>query len=263
MSEQAEQITDTLDRAKALGYKDPEEWKGDPPPNGFQSPEEFLSQNTSMREQLDQIRSQNAEMLATNERMQATFGDYQKFHEETVQKAAASGYERARRELVNQQTTAISEADGERFQQLERQKENLVRQEQEQREEKVKEAQEREITAIRQAWEAQNPWYKSNFQAHATAEKAMDFVISQNPGIGASEALEEMTKLVKEQHPDLDSTQSIPSLESGNRKVSGTRGPAKSYANLPPDAKAKCDQWVADGLTTQERYLEDYFQYDE
>ena len=48
------------------------------------------------------------------------------------------------------------------------------------------------------------------------------------------------------------------SVESGGQKDTEASKDAQVYENLPKDAKAKCDQWVADGLMSKADYVSAY-----
>lgn len=49
------------ERARKLGWKSPEEWRGDPPPGGHKSAAEFLETNAALRRELDLVRAESVE----------------------------------------------------------------------------------------------------------------------------------------------------------------------------------------------------------
>ena len=64
---------------------------------------------------------------------------------------------------------------------------------------------------------------------------------------------------VKKQFPDKfknPKKDNPPEVETG--RASPQRESKKTYADLPPDAKRACDQFVKDGTLTKEQYLEIY-----
>jgi hypothetical protein len=48
-------------RARKLGWKSPDEWRGDPPPGGHKSAHEYLETNAALRRELDLVRVESRE----------------------------------------------------------------------------------------------------------------------------------------------------------------------------------------------------------
>ena len=48
-------------RARKLGWKSPDEWRGDPPPGGHKSAQEYLETNAALRRELDLVRVESRE----------------------------------------------------------------------------------------------------------------------------------------------------------------------------------------------------------
>lgn len=82
-----------LQRALELGYKRPEDWKGDPPPNGFQSPEEYIERaetfipilNSRLKKKDTEIESLRSEVQRVARMSDKTIQRQQEQHEAQLQ----------------------------------------------------------------------------------------------------------------------------------------------------------------------------------
>ncbi len=112
------------------------------------------------------------------------------------------------------------------------------------------------------AWHAKNEWYGTDEDRTAFAETAAaPFVKRTRPElIGTAHFYAEVEKLVRKQYPK--------SFQNPNRGrpadvagagLPGQQGGKKTYADLPANAKAACDRFVARKDTTQEAYVADFF----
>ena len=109
------------------------------------------------------------------------------------------------------------------------------------------------------AWLINNDWYNDDPKLRAIAD-GIEGQIAQR-GYTGQAYYDEVTRKVKEMSPD----------SFGNKKRSGTTGVepggeletkpasnAHTYENLPSEAKAACDRFVAGGATTKESYCSTY-----
>jgi hypothetical protein len=107
-----------------------------------------------------------------------------------------------------------------------------------------------------------NPWYGSDERMTRYANSMGLFVKEDRPEVvGTPEFYAEVEKLVKRQFPD--------KFENPRRRrsnaVEGGRGPRgasgkKGYADLPPAAKKKCDEYVERGyVKDRAEYAREYF----
>ena len=109
------------------------------------------------------------------------------------------------------------------------------------------------------AWLINNGWYNTDPTLKAIADGIEGQIVSD--GYSGPAYYAEVTRRVKEMAPD----------SFGNKKKAGATGVepggelevkpdsnAHIYDNLPPEAKAACDKFVATGHTTKESYCATY-----
>lgn len=114
-----------------------------------------------------------------------------------------------------------------------------------------------EYNRLAQTWATQNDWYGSNRKLTAFA----DGIASQvaNEGYSGKAYFQELTRLVKEEFPDEfknPNRSKANGVEAGGEKGGGSN--KKTYASLPADAKAACDDFVKQGFMTREEYVAQY-----
>lgn len=120
-------------------------------------------------------------------------------------------------------------------------------------------------------WVAENQWFHNDYELHSEALK-IDQFLQQKYGFSKSRSfrLQEMGKMVKDRFPEkFGNTSKAKGSPVEGDSGGGPKGSnGKSYNDLPPDAKAKCDKWTGKdgkgengtikGLTRQE-FVEQYF----
>ena len=109
-----------------------------------------------------------------------------------------------------------------------------------------------------QSWATENSWYSSNNKLNVYADGLGERLQAQ--GWTGQAYFDELTRSVKSTFPE--------EFENKNKsKANGVEsgGPQEvknkeehSYDNLDKEAKAACDQFVTDGLTTVEEYVKNY-----
>ncbi len=104
-------------------------------------------------------------------------------------------------------------------------------------------------------WLVDNDWYNTNQKLHFYADGVSDAIVSE--GYTGPAYWQELTRRTEAAHPEEFTNPNRAgsnSVESGgDKEVKDTS--KESYENLPPDAKAKCDEWVANGVVASK---EDY-----
>lgn len=161
--------------------------------------------------------------------------------------------------------TAITEADGEGVVAAEAAIEAL----------KAKEKQELTATAPKgedrefQVWKAANSWYETDPDLQALADSQAQRIakVAMRDGkpipVGT-----EMFNLVKKEVMRLmpsafedEEDEPAPNKVAGGRETlrpRATKGGARTYDALPPEAKAACDRFVKQKLMTRDQYIADY-----
>ena len=113
-----------------------------------------------------------------------------------------------------------------------------------------------EMTAFRTS----NPWYMADPEMTAEADALGAAYTSQ--GLPYGKMLERVQQRIKALHPDKftntrrENTSTVETVDQSTGLPK--KAAAKSYENLPGDARKQCDKWVAQGLLTKDDYIRDY-----
>ena len=246
--------------ARMFGWRPQEEWTG--PAERWRTAEEFLEEgkrlNGFLRKDMATLRAEIGRRDQAIAEMRQAISDFAKFHQETEERA----YARAKSDLKAARRSALAEGDTSRALELEDQMEEL---------ESARKVSPKpptpptaqtppEIDQTFQAWVDQNAWYKNSRKLRGVANSYADDVKVELPHLSGVQFLEEVKRRVQEDFPDdfaPPARRQAPSVESGGEERRSSR--AKGYADLPPDAKQACDQFVRSGLLTREQYIKDYF----
>ncbi|KKN77967.1 hypothetical protein LCGC14_0355320 [marine sediment metagenome] len=115
-------------------------------------------------------------------------------------------------------------------------------------------------------WANSTPWFKTPDRPGGNTGMT-NFAIAhhgellvEKPGLTIEENLEEVTSEVKRRFPEKFANPKRGDAASVEG-TSGTKPPAKggrSYGDLPADAKAACDSFIAEKLMTKAEYLKQY-----
>ena len=109
------------------------------------------------------------------------------------------------------------------------------------------------------AWLINNDWYNDDPMLKAIADGVEGQIASD--GYSGPAYYSEVTRRVKEMSPDSfgNKRQSgSTSVEAGGELEVKPDSSARIYDNLPPEAKAMCDKFVAGGVSTKESYCKSY-----
>ena len=106
---------------------------------------------------------------------------------------------------------------------------------------------------------AANPWYGDNIEMTAYAESISAVVGRNHQG---SAFYDKIAEEVRAKFPDnfRNAARKSPSRVEGSGASTTRRGSGngKTYADLPPEAKAACDRFVKQDLMKREQYVDDY-----
>ena len=253
------------ERAKTMGWVPQDDFKGDP--EKWTSAEDYVDKADHI---MPIMRAQNKKY---EEELKAKSIGWKKTEEElsglkkTVEKmvrvntkVSEREYERALETIRNEQAKAIDDNDGDKFKELETQKDTLEQNKPEKVEVVADAANENpEFTK----WVEQNAWYNEDAELRNYSDYMASVVSQQNPQLEGEALFDSVKERVKATFPD--------KFENPNRKLAsdvdagtnqGGSGEIKekSYRDLPADAKAACDGFVESGVMTREEYAKDYFE---
>lgn len=285
-----------IQKAKGMGYKDPAEWKGNPPPRGFIKAKEYLERAETV---IPIMRTENKKLkdeVAEARRELKEFKEETKLTVANMAKMSKVALDRQRAQLEDKYSTAIDAAtevgdkdqvrklrDAERkdlkafdeaAEEAKPTKEELAK-----ASEKVNAALPKDVQDDISVWLHQNPWYHKDEDMQVVANKQDGKLMRDNPALSTSERLEEVRKYIVKKFPkefddepaDDDDKPARGSRVEGGSRVAGGGGGSK-WSKLPADAKEQGAKFIEEGLFSpkgedpvkdlakaRERYAADYF----
>jgi len=180
------------------------------------------------------------------------FGEYQKKQQDKLKNENA----RLLSELEAQRATAITDGDGQAFTRLDREIDHVKQGLQE----SLPPNGNAQFDQMANAWAQSNPWYATDNILRAYAD-GISTQIDQEGWTGQSR-FDEITRRTEEQFPQKfgnpNQNRQTSVEESGKQIETVESKNAKTYGNLPKDAKASCDRFVADGFMSKEDFVSAY-----
>lgn len=241
------------DRARTLGWRPKEEFKGDE--SRWIDAETFVRRGEDVLPILKANNRQMEKALAARDselsKVKATLERFAEHHNKTEQRA----YERALRELKGDIAQAAAAGDVQGV--LDKTEELSELQAEAKAKPAAQDAPQEppEFTA----WKADNPWFgKDKALTAATAALGEELV---GEGYTGAALIKEVDKRLRAEFPNKfenPARRQAATVEGGGAPP---RKAGKTYSDLPPDAKAACDDFVkrVPGFT-REKYVKDFFQ---
>jgi len=234
--------------ARENGWKPEEEWKGDPPKNGFKTADEFVKAGfdvqKSQHEKIEQLQG-------TVERVENNINEMAK----TEATRTAKALERQKQRLERERQEAFEESDSDRFNELDKELDETKSQMEE------TSGVNKEFKDGEKAFIKRNDWYNKNKVMTAFTMNIADGLGRAFPDMSADEYFEELEKAAKEQFPN----QFRNERRDDGSPVDGGRpkGPVKKkgFDSLPPEAKEAFEEakFYAKSLT-KEDYAKSIFE---
>lgn len=107
-----------------------------------------------------------------------------------------------------------------------------------------------------------NPWFERDPALRGAANGIHEELLANEPELSLAENIQRVEEEVKRRFPDrfVNPRRNSPGTVEGVTQTGGRPSGAKKkgYADLPAEAKAACDKYVAQKLMTREQYLADY-----
>ena len=234
--------SEIVELAREFGWKSEEDWKGDPPEQGFVSPQEYIEkpyvqakiarkENEELRRQLEATQRQSSDTLARMENM----------HKE----AARRSREAHAREIEGIRAAmrdAATDGDVDRYQENER----LLDAAQANAPQDTPDPANDDPAVA--DWKQANPWFETDLYAKSEAVRIAGQVASV--GGDTAEQIKAIERHMKQTMPHLfeaPKTAPKPSRVDGGG-LAALGGSKSAFDALPPEAKAKAQEDVALGL---------------
>lgn len=256
--------------AKSLGWKDPAEWKGNPPKNGFVKASEYVERGKTV---VPIIRSQNAKLEKELADSRKQLEDYKAETTKTVanmSRMTKVALDRQRAQLEDKYSAAIDAAtevgDKDAVRQLRKDEREDLKAFDEAAEDKPAKEEKKddknafppEVAKTLETWIGDNNWYSTDAEMQGVANNYHGKLLKDKPGLTLAENLEETRKYVAKRYPEKFGTSADEEGEEdkpsrGSRVEGGSRVPGggggSKYGKLPADAKAQADKFIKeDGL---------------
>jgi hypothetical protein len=244
--EQGQQINPAEEKAKAQGWVEKEQFKGDP--DKWVDAETFIKRG---QEALPILKERNEHLVKEIQEMKKTFKDFADFASKTEERA----YNKALREIEAKKQQALQDEDVNAYHAADKEATELVKE----RPVPPKVDEPKGEDPLFTAFKSRNKWYESDPELTAEAD-ALGAGYAQQ-GKPYAEILSKVEDRMKKLYPEKfgnsrrDETGAVEfSPDTGLPK----KAKSKTYDNLPPDAKAACDRFIARGLITKEQYVANY-----
>lgn len=230
------------EEARRDGWVPEEEFKGETKPAKFVDAETFVRNGEKIHVRLKDKIERVEEEVRTLRSANADFGKYK---DAQVSKAKEEADQRIA-ELTIEREEAVTAGDGQTFTRADNELERLRTQTQP------------ESNPLGEAWARQNTWYGSDDRLTGYADGIFQRIIDE--GYTGEAYYKELTRRTKDAFPEAFENKSqqrpVSVEEGGHSEVRDTQ--THDYDNLPADAKAACDRFVSNGLTTKEDYVATY-----
>lgn len=233
------------DKAKAQGWVPKEEFRGDP--NRWVDAKTFVERGESI---LPILKERNEHLTREIGDIKGSVKELTEFYKNAEERA----YQRALKEIETKKLAAVESADVAGYKAAETERAEL-----EKAKPKLVAAKPADPPAMKE-FRQSNTWYETEPELTAEADALGAAYIRQ--GIPYPDMLKKVQERIKILHPEKfsnprrDNASSVESVDesTGLPKKAG----AKTYENLPAEAKAQCDKWVSQGLLKKEDYVRDY-----
>jgi len=283
-----------VQKAEALGWKNPKDWKGAPPKNGFVKARDYAERGETV---IPIIKSQNAKLEKENERLAKEFAAYKTEQAEKLsrmEKMNGAALKRQREQLEEEFSARIDRAtevgDTAKVRELRKaEREALKEFDQDAAETKKEEKKEAkdglpsDVQETIAAWIKENDWYETDDDMQAVAIRRHGKLLNDHPGWSMEKNLEETRKYVmkrfpaefedkgKDEEDDKPKRKGSPVEGGGSR--GGDGGGRSAWSRLPEDAKKQGDRFIKEDKLflnkgedpekdlhkARERYAQDYF----
>jgi hypothetical protein len=254
---------ETIERARRLGWRPQEEYNGRrewvPADKFIETAENELPVLRENLRRLDNLYTKDVGALKTElTEVKQVLTDFREFATRGEQRA----YERARKELEDKRDVAVAHADTESFKAAQKELDELDKTAKPKPVETATEKPKIDVPdpAIT-SWIGENPWFTTDSEMMAYAKSQDQYLMQTKAGLSIAERLAMVRERTKKEFPDKfgnprrESASTV--AEPGGQTAAPKKG--KTYADLPPEAKAACDKFVRTipGFK-REDYVKDY-----
>jgi hypothetical protein len=258
-------MSDIEERAKRMGWVPADEFRGDP--ENWRDAEDFVKRGEEM---LGIAKERNRALDTRIQQLEDTIKDFTEYHktvEQRAQERAEREYKKEIQRIQEEMKAAVRDGDVNKFEVLEKEREQLKEPEE------VGTPTNTPPAAFRE-WHKENRWYtapgvpsaEGDKRISAYADKIALFFL-EDPEFKYTaqdrEFYDAVQREVEAKFPEkFEGVEAPPArgrVESGEkftprRKARG----GKTTSDLPPEDRAQMKRFVSEGLLTEEQFLKDY-----
>lgn len=232
--------------ASEMGWVPKEKFKGDPAKwteaqvyyeNGEKVLPIVKAQNKDLKAKLDKA-------LKDVEEVKTASREYEKF----VRESSERSYNEKVAELEARKAQAIESGDGKEAVKVDRELNALEKPE-------PKPEPKPQVNPLFESWVAENDWYKTNSEMRDEAD-AIGIALNKR-GLPLEQVMQGVRDKIEKLYPEKFETQERPTPQ--RPRPSGHNSKAKSYENLPDDAKKACDRFLKNGMIKdKQQFIDNY-----
>lgn len=211
----SEDTPETIAKAKEMGWVSPDEWRGDPPKNGFRGAAEYVK-NSERVMPLINARARKAEerVAALETELNTTRAEHTR-NLDRIERMSRATLENQRSQIEAEyeakKTYAVETGDRATYQALVKQEKEVTKAFDERAAEVEKPKPKagddqpgipKEVKATLDTWFADNPWYHSDGEMNALATAVHNRLMKERSGLTLAENLAEVRNYIKKKFPD-------------------------------------------------------------
>lgn len=250
--------------AKAMGWKSPKDWKGEPPKNGFVKASEFLERGKTImpivQSQLKKEREEKARLIDEIDRIKRESEDKFSRLERMSQKALTAQRKQLEDKYETLKESVIETGDKAEYKRIVKEERDALKEFDEAAEEKKELDKDKpaksdipaSMKAVIDEWVSENTWFNSDEEMNKVANSRHAYLLREQPGLTLAENLEKVRAYVEKRYPEKfgkdDDEEDAPKrgsrVEGGSRNAGGSGRSA--WSKLPADAQKQADRFIKD-----------------
>lgn len=252
---------DYVKEASTLGWVPQDKWTGDP--EKWVDAEDYVKKGETIMPILIQDKRKLAEEVRKQkealEQMRGDVASFKKMSEAAAEKEKAE-LKAEIAALKAERAQAITDGEGAKVVEIE---EEIAAKEKEIKDTAPSPKDEKSVHPDYPAWHAENKWYGEDQKLTKLANAFAMQIASDNPGLQGKAFYDKISEEIynlptyQTQYGEKD-RKPINKVEGDNDTSpsgsTGTRGGAKGYNELPPEAKAACERYIKNGWFSDKKY---------
>ena len=241
--------------ARSQGWVSEEDFKG--PKDKWVDAATFVQRgheiNPILRKNNEKLMKELKERDKVINELKVGVDEFKAYHAETANRE----YEKALKALRTEKKEALEMGEHDRVMEIDDKLDELKTKKPIEKEEVKQELPQPDPAFVE--WYKDNKWLTEDVELWHVAQGISKILTAENPGMDATDFLNEIKRRVQRRYPDKFGKTKVRSVVEGGGNIRPNSGTKKSYNDLPDEAKKACDKFVNQGWLTKEQYISDYF----